>query len=80
VVSADWLLNQMKEAIKEFDLMIHKGCMPTVVTYSSLIRGWCKTKNLNKAMYLFGKMVNNGLNPDVVTWRTLIGVFCKAGE
>jgi len=50
------------------------------VVFTSLIHGWCKNKNINKAMHLLDEMGKMGFVPDVVTWTTLIGGFCRAGR
>jgi pentatricopeptide repeat domain-containing protein 1 len=45
-----------------------------------LISGWCKVKDVDKAMCLLNEMVNEGLYPDVVTLTTLVGGFCEVGK
>ncbi|MCI11393.1 pentatricopeptide repeat-containing protein [Trifolium medium] len=47
---------------------------------NSLINGWCKVKDVDKAMCLLNEMVNEGLYPDAVTFTTLVGGFCEVGK
>ena len=57
-------------------MMVEWGCSPNVVSYNTLINGFCKEKRIDEEINLFHVMSNKGVTPDVVTYSTLIGGFC----
>ncbi|RVW77771.1 Pentatricopeptide repeat-containing protein, mitochondrial [Vitis vinifera] len=78
------LRSEMDEAVKVFDMMVHKGCAPNVFSYNTLINGYCKIERMDKAMYLFEEMCRQKLiptplwpNSDLVTYRILLDYLCK---
>lgn len=60
--------------------MVKQNCRPNVVTYTSLIDGFCRRGDSVGAEKLFEKMKHCGLMPNVVTYSILIGGFCKEGK
>lgn len=54
--------------------------LPDVVTYSTLIDGYCKASRMQDALEVLDSMVERGILPDVVTYTTLIAGYCKEGE
>ncbi|XP_028550582.1 pentatricopeptide repeat-containing protein At1g02060, chloroplastic [Dendrobium catenatum] len=54
--------------------------VPNVVSYTTLIRGYCSRLMVDKAVALFGKMVVVGLKPNKITFNTLMKGFCEAGK
>ncbi|MBA0840441.1 hypothetical protein Goarm_003023 [Gossypium armourianum] len=63
-----------------FGQMVKRQCKPNVVTYTSLINGFCRTGDFNTAEKAFKEMQSCGLEPNVVTYTILIGSFCKEGK
>ena len=55
--------------------MVSKGCTPEVISYTTLINGYCKSQRMDKAMDLFQEMCQRELIPDVVTYNTLVLSF-----
>ncbi|XP_037496250.1 pentatricopeptide repeat-containing protein At1g62930, chloroplastic-like [Jatropha curcas] len=51
------------------------GHSPDVVTYSSLIDGFCKHRCLDMALTLFHQMQKNLLKPNLIVYNTLINVI-----
>ncbi|KAJ9541570.1 hypothetical protein OSB04_028076 [Centaurea solstitialis] len=55
--------------------MVHRGMIPDIVTYNSLINGLCKMDNVQEAVKLFENLrfrgVTNGFVPNDVTWYIL---------
>ncbi|KAL5547003.1 hypothetical protein UlMin_006690 [Ulmus minor] len=74
----------VEEAWGVVEIMVHKGIKPTVVTFNSLLDGYCLRGKINKrigeALRLFQELCSKGLNPGVVTYSTLIGGLCKVGR
>ena len=52
--------------------MKEAGVRPNVVTFTTLIRSYCKNKNMSAAMSLFDVMRESGLRPNDRTYNTLI--------
>ncbi|KAI5322372.1 hypothetical protein L3X38_031444 [Prunus dulcis] len=52
--------------------MLSKGSMVNVVSYNTLINGYCKLKKIDEAMMLFLDLCHKGLVLDTVTYNTLV--------
>ena len=52
--------------------MKEAGVRPNVVTFTILIRSYCKNKNMSAAMSVLDVMRESGLRPDDRTYNTLI--------
>ncbi|KAI3973970.1 hypothetical protein MKX01_030546 [Papaver californicum] len=70
----------MDGALKGFNQMVKRKWKPNVVTYTSLIKGFCQNGDSNRAQELFKEMKSCHVVPNVVTYSTLIGGFCKEGK
>ncbi|XP_031265483.1 putative pentatricopeptide repeat-containing protein At1g12700, mitochondrial [Pistacia vera] len=82
----------MEEANGFLELMIQRGLQPNIVTYNTLMDGYCLLHRFNDAKELlismeskgckpygfvvFGLILRRGLRPDVVTFTSLIKVLC----
>lgn len=51
-------LLSVEEAKQMFDLMASKDCYPNVVTYTTLINGFCKSKRVESGMALFSRDIS----------------------
>lgn len=49
---------------------------PNSRTFNSLIHGWCKARNLEKAQATIEEMKEHGICPDVVSYTSLIEAYC----
>ncbi|KAL3630962.1 hypothetical protein CASFOL_023946 [Castilleja foliolosa] len=57
------------------------GCVPNVITFSTLLKGLFRENKINEAQELFRKMVKEELcELSVVTYGTVIDGLCKAGN
>jgi pentatricopeptide repeat protein len=57
------------------------GCMPNVVSFNTLLKGFCNEKRAEEALQLLHVMAEDGggnCTPDVVTYTTMIDGLCKA--
>jgi pentatricopeptide repeat protein len=69
-----------KEAMEIYEEMKRADCMPTLQTYTVLIRSLASAGRLDDAKKLFKKMPSSGLKPNVVTYTVMMHVLSKAGE
>jgi len=53
-------------------------CSPTVVAYNTVINGFFKEGNVNKACDLFNDMVQQGISPNLMTYNSVVDALCKA--
>jgi pentatricopeptide repeat protein len=60
--------------------MMKRRLHPNVVTYSSLISGYCKIGDMDSAEDLFQKMQSIGLSPNVIHYTIIIGSLFKKDE
>uniref|UniRef100_A0A1D1XLL3 Pentatricopeptide repeat-containing protein At1g02060, chloroplastic n=1 Tax=Anthurium amnicola TaxID=1678845 RepID=A0A1D1XLL3_9ARAE len=51
---------------------------PTVVSYTTVIRGYCGKRCIDEAVVLFREMVSAGIKPSSITYNTLIQGLCDA--
>ncbi|XXG80168.1 hypothetical protein AAC387_Pa09g1098 [Persea americana] len=49
---------------------------PDLRTYSILLAGWCKVKNLLEAGKVWNEIVDKGLKPDIVSHNTMLEGLC----
>ncbi|CAF2039062.1 unnamed protein product [Brassica napus] len=63
-----------------FYLMATKGCSPNVITFTTLIDGYCGAKRVDDGMELLHEMTETGLVADTITYNTLIHGFCHVGD
>ncbi|KAF2287919.1 hypothetical protein GH714_003219 [Hevea brasiliensis] len=59
------------------EVQSRNDCSPDVVTYTSIISGFCKLGKMGEASVLFEEMIRSGINPNVVTFNVLIDGFGK---
>ena len=57
--------------------MMDMGLSPNVVSFNTLISGYCNKGLFGLALKVKSLMVENGVQPNVVTFNTLINGFCK---
>ena len=50
---------------------------PNVITFNTLIKGWCKVGKMSVAMHVTKVMLKMGLYPDEITYSTLIQGYCQ---
>ncbi|XP_047308477.1 pentatricopeptide repeat-containing protein At1g77405-like [Impatiens glandulifera] len=63
-----------------FRMMIHKGFIPNVVTYNSVIDCCCKTLRIEWAVELFDDMKKRGCHPNWFTYNSLIRYYTRFNE
>ncbi|KAH0906843.1 hypothetical protein HID58_038670, partial [Brassica napus] len=59
--------------------MIHKKLEPTVVTYTSLMGGYCSKGKTHSALRLYHEMTGKGIVPSLYTFTTLISGLFRRG-
>jgi len=54
-------------------------CKPDLITYSTMIKGYCKEKNIEAALELLETMEDQQIKADEVLYNSLLDGCCKAG-
>ena len=57
--------NRLKEAVDFFDEMVGRGISADLVTYNSLIHGFCQMGLWKEATRIFDRMLEQGVSPDL---------------
>ncbi|PRQ39511.1 putative tetratricopeptide-like helical domain-containing protein [Rosa chinensis] len=73
-------VNRFEEAfglVREID---EKGLKLNLVTYNTILNGFCRTGMTNEAMQVFSNMLTRGTKPDAITYNILIYFYCKQGR
>ena len=63
-------IGDMENAMKAARDMMNIGIEPDVITFNTLIKGWCKIGKMSVAMHVTNVMLKMGLYPDEITYRT----------
>lgn len=62
-----------------FNRMHEAGCVPDVVTYSTMLDVYGKMGKYDDAVALYDKLRKSGWKPDKVTYGTMVRLFGRAG-
>ncbi|XP_059312285.1 pentatricopeptide repeat-containing protein At3g62470, mitochondrial-like [Lycium ferocissimum] len=65
-----------KEAQLLFEKLEHRFT-PNLQTYTVLLNGWCRVKNLMEAGKIWNEMIDKGFKPDVVAHNTMLEGLLK---
>ncbi|KAM0040698.1 putative tetratricopeptide-like helical domain superfamily [Helianthus debilis subsp. tardiflorus] len=57
-----------------------EDCLPDMVTYTTLIDGYYKLRDFEKAKACFDEMLSRNLEPNEVTYNALINGLCLCGD
>ncbi|GLT62022.1 hypothetical protein SLA2020_346900 [Shorea laevis] len=68
----------MREALRLFKEI--KGATPNLVTYTTLIDGYCRVNDLKEALRLREAVEAKHLCPSVVTYNSIIRKLCEEGR
>ncbi|KAJ0230922.1 Pentatricopeptide repeat-containing protein [Hirschfeldia incana] len=68
-------VNEFLEKMEE-----EEGFEPDLVTYNTLVSGYCKRGRLKEAFYLYKIMYRRRVVPDLVTYTSLIKGLCREGR
>ncbi|AEE31404.1 Tetratricopeptide repeat (TPR)-like superfamily protein [Arabidopsis thaliana] len=72
-------VDQIEVASRLLSLVLDCGPAPNVVTFCTLINGFCKRGEMDRAFDLFKVMEQRGIEPDLIAYSTLIDGYFKAG-
>ncbi|GAB2282204.1 hypothetical protein Dimus_016754 [Dionaea muscipula] len=51
---------------------------PNLRTYTVLLNGWCRVKNLVEAGRIWNEMIDRGFKPDIIAYNTMLDGLVKA--
>merc|ERR1711964_567563 len=67
----------MDMAQQLFEAMIQHGSQPNLITYNTLINGYCLQGEMEKAKEMFEEM---SFLPDIISYNTLVEGYVKVGQ
>ena len=53
---------------------------PDLITYSTMIKGYCKDKNIEQALVMLETMQKEDIKADEVLYNSLLDGCCKANQ
>jgi pentatricopeptide repeat protein len=53
---------------------------PDLITYSTMIKGYCREKNLEQALVTLDEMEKRGIKADEVLYNSLLDGCCKSRQ
>jgi pentatricopeptide repeat protein len=73
---------QSKSTANPFDSFygVNRGVKPDLITFSTLIKGHCKFKNIEQALILHEQMLKEGIKADEVLYNSLLDGCLKAHQ
>ncbi|KAG9150322.1 hypothetical protein Leryth_017625 [Lithospermum erythrorhizon] len=71
-----WKAKLGKEAQTLFERLEHRFT-PNIRTYTVLLNGWCRVKNLLEAGKIWNMMIDKGFKPDIVAHNTMLDGLLK---
>ncbi|CAN7035600.1 unnamed protein product [Brassica rapa subsp. trilocularis] len=75
-----WKGGNYDEALSLFNEMEREGIKADVITYNSLIGGFCNAGRWDDGAQLLRDMITRNITPNVVTFSALIDCFVKEGK
>ncbi|XP_026399112.1 pentatricopeptide repeat-containing protein At5g12100, mitochondrial-like [Papaver somniferum] len=77
-------VHQLEKIIEDagnmFVKMLNKIIKPNKITYNTLIDGYCKAGDLNKAFEIREQMVCSGFVPDLLAFNTFLSGLCRVNQ
>ncbi|KAE8660949.1 hypothetical protein F3Y22_tig00116944pilonHSYRG00167 [Hibiscus syriacus] len=61
------------------EMYVNGSFEPDAICYSTIIDGFCKEKQMNKALIIFQDMLDKRIEPNVVTFSSLVNGLCNVG-
>ncbi|PHT40036.1 hypothetical protein CQW23_18890 [Capsicum baccatum] len=74
------LFKHFDKALEFYHRMIGERVKPDVITFNTLIAGYCKNSQMSLALQMFKEMKTHGCAPNVVSFNTLIKWFLLDGK
>ncbi|KAM7471241.1 hypothetical protein LguiA_009424 [Lonicera macranthoides] len=73
-------IGKIKEAHNLLLQMEFRGCIPDVISYSTVINGYCNNGELQIVLKIIEDMQIKGLKPNTFTLNSIILLLCKTGK
>ncbi|XP_057525231.1 pentatricopeptide repeat-containing protein At1g77360, mitochondrial-like [Amaranthus tricolor] len=72
--------SQVDEAVKFFQLMKGKGCLPGLKFFTNALDILVKKNDSTQAVPLWDSMVGSGIMPNLITFNAMIGLLCNNND
>ena len=59
------------------DTLLKSDTKPNVITFTTLLRGWCDVGDMNMAYKILKSMIELGYEPNVRTWTVILHGLCQ---
>ena len=59
------------------DNLLKSDTKPDVITFNTLLRGWCDVGDMKMAYKILKSMIEIGYEPNVRTWSTILHGLCQ---
>lgn len=73
-------LRNLDQAIQVWNKMIENGTYPTVATWTSMLNGCGKARDIHGLEQMWVRMLNAGVQPDVYAWSSRISGIMGVGK
>ncbi|GJM85027.1 hypothetical protein PR202_ga00755 [Eleusine coracana subsp. coracana] len=73
-------VGKMDEATRVLDSLLLIGLEPDIVTYNTLLSGYCKTGRIDNELSIFWEMSLKGVKPTTVTYSVILDGLFQAGR
>ncbi|CAA0202137.1 unnamed protein product [Arabidopsis thaliana] len=67
-------VNNVRNARQNFNVLVARGIIPDLYTFTIMINTYCRLNELKEAYVLFIRMTTMGIKPDVVTCTVLLNI------
>ncbi|KAJ0091758.1 hypothetical protein Patl1_13592 [Pistacia atlantica] len=79
--SSSQRIGKVNKAFEIFCNMESFGCSPDVVTYNTLINGFCRVNEVDRGHWLLKEVkLRDEISPNAVTYTSVILGYCKLGK
>uniref|UniRef100_UPI002B1DCD19 hypothetical protein n=1 Tax=Natrialba sp. PRR66 TaxID=3098146 RepID=UPI002B1DCD19 len=71
---------QVRKAYNLVTSMEEKGCLPSTVTYNTILKGFCMDMDIQKALQMLDRFSSAGVCYDSVSFNTILSAAYRQGN